>query len=961
MRYLEWNNAIGNYLFNYDKAGKDVLLFISPSAIGQIGITHFSFTTKEEAIADFYDAIRTGFPLYARIDPITTRAEKLYTKWKSKHYGVFTQGNTTLQIDGINITDQKTKITYPFYLAMLALLVMPLTSDDGEFRANAYYPRLNKFLSDNNLDTEYIDISTFKEINKLWDDLHDWSVNLYKTDIGIFRNSHFGNRNWIYVGRVFAQCVLTPYDIKYLPRLFSVAGFMPGTQIQPANMKNAFLRYGQGIGISSNTLRMLREGDKEMQKVILDIAITEHIRWQGNVERRQGDKIETTDAWVYARLLSAFTIDKVNEEMKHSYFVYSPIDYPDGLQYNGIQIEPLSNGFSKPIKLNFDSNLTLSDSYNKWKSAPVSSDIILYRSGINGIPHTFWVETDKLYPTSTMYLLCDSTKSTSIENWGEQSFAAGNFIKEKDLDGIPSGYNLYKISNPCESHPDETRLQLQTHFEIQFIGGLKVRNRAYLCYYLPAIRIEGIGETASVYAQYANERINLIKSYNAEEWLFPENILSNLDFTIKVQELDNLESYPHQIVSSAVEVANLQENHHPKRDNFGDITTAAIEYGIGNNVNIPNYTQQTGASPAFEPINQENKPYIEEPFDYSHIKGNALLYYLSYMGECNSQAFGLAFDTVFQNENLIDTLQNRTLKIAKRYSLIYLDHLGYIDFDQQSQQIQVNKPQIMLIPGKTELKAYLTGARTEEFTNQLFECAKQSSIAVTIEKQDRFYDGYIIPDTIILTPKACENSTKGRIALESMAKELGISFDFIERPVRAPKIIQWGLRNFSAGLDEYRNNMYGKKETDGTDYPYRREVFNPHTLRFDKSEEGDPLNRELTLVQYNIHYEWLYRFWEESKCYNVDKNWGQFLLLAAHKKSVIYYDEESQIVASPAHVQLPRYIAKSLILLSGKIPYFKQLAINGNTLSYQMYVNIPKTFAENLFNKLKQEVQLHKF
>ena len=155
--------------------------------------------------------------------------------------------------------------------------------------------------------------------------------------------------------------------------------------------------------------------------------------------------------------------------------------------------------------------------------------------------------------------------------------------------------------------------------------------------------------------------------------------------------------------------------------------------------------------------------------------------------------------------------------------------------------------------------------------------------------------------------------------------------------------------------------MYDKKQTDGTDYHYRREVFNPDTFKFIKSDEGEALNQELSLVQYNIHYEWLYRFWESSKCYDVDKNWGQFLLLAGHKKSVIYYDEENLIVASPAHVQLPRYIVKSLILLSGKIPYFRSLTINGNTLSYQLYVNIPKTFADNLFKKLDQEVQLFKF
>jgi hypothetical protein len=38
VKYFDWNIAIGNYFFNYEKAGKEVHLFISPFEIGKIGI-----------------------------------------------------------------------------------------------------------------------------------------------------------------------------------------------------------------------------------------------------------------------------------------------------------------------------------------------------------------------------------------------------------------------------------------------------------------------------------------------------------------------------------------------------------------------------------------------------------------------------------------------------------------------------------------------------------------------------------------------------------------------------------------------------------------------------------------------------------------------------------------------------------------------------------------------------------
>ena len=310
---------------------------------------------------------------------------------------------------------------------------------------------------------------------------------------------------------------------------------------------------------------------------------------------------------------------------------------------------------------------------------------------------------------------------------------------------------------------------------------------------------------------------------------------------------------------------------------------------------------------------------------------------------------------------MFDTLNKSNLRTVKKYALLYLDYLGYVDFDQYQQQIVVNKPQLMLIPDKTEIKAYLTGARTEEFVEKLFEYAKRESININIAKQDNFFESYLIPDTIVVVPQNCQNATVALKALEELAQQFGVCFNFIDKPYRQPQIIQWGLRSFSADLIGYRNNMYEKRQTEETDYPYKRDVFDTEMLKFTPSAEGELLDRELSLVQYNIHYEWLYRFWHNSICYDVNKNWGQFLLLSSQRKNVIYYDEASRILGAPSHVQLPKFIAKSLILLSGRIPSFQRISVDGNYILYQLYKNVPKTFADNLFKKLEQSVQSYKF
>lgn len=960
MKYFDWNIAIGNYFFNYDKAGKDIHLFISASEIGEIGINQLGFISTEDAILDYYNALCSGYGGFTKAVPFVRRIDILFSLWNKRKVGIFKWNRTDLQIEGSYITDQVTYITYPFYLAMLAAFIIPLTGNDEDYRANAYYPRLNKFLNENGLDKGNIGATDFGVIDKLWIDLSEWSTSIYKTDIGIFNVGHFGNRNWIHVGKVFAQCVLTPSDIRNLPRLFSLAGLMPDTNISPQVIKNALLENGSDAGLSKNALKVLRDGDSDLQNVIINIAKEEHYKWKGNVDRKQGDKIAEKEAWIHARLFSSFTIDKVNEELNHCYFIYSTNDFPDNLSYNDFTIKSLVHGFSYPIKAAFNPLLELEDKYNKWKSRPVLDDVILYRNNINGIPNDYWIQTDKLYPTSKMYLLCKERKKESIISWGKSAFSNDNF-KEVDLDGIPQGYTLFSISNPQKSHPEEPILQLQTHLEIQFIGGLKVKNRVFLNYYLPRIRIEGVEESAKVYALFCQSKtkIYLDKSVPwCEEWGFPEKFPLDEDYIIKVEEIEALETYPHQIISCSMGIDSMDKYNLPFRNCYDEILQDPSEaHVIGNNAILSNFSQQAGDLPEFWGIQQVSKPYIECQYDYFHDKGNTLLYYLSSIGTCNTQTFGLAFDTIFSAENMFDILTKSNLRTIKRYALLYLDYLGYIDLDNSQQQIIINKPQIMLIPDRTEVRAYLTGARTREFIEKIFKYAKQESIEITIFKQDCFFESYLIPNTIILTPKNRQHTTAGLKALEKLAQQFNICFDFIEKPYPQPKIIQWGLRDFSADLSGYRNNMQEKRQTEEIDYPYKRDVFDEDTLKFNRSEEGELLNRELSLVQYNIHYEWLYRFWYDSVCYDVDKSWGQFLLLSGKKRNVIYYDEEKRILGAPSHVHLPKFIAKSLILLSGKIPYFQNIQINGSYISYQLYKNVPKTFADNLFRKLEQSVQ----
>src|SRR5690606_39252399 len=102
-------------------------------------------------------------------------------------------------------------------------IVLPLieSPDNTNLRANNYYRRLNTFLQSHQIN-ENIGTTDFSnnQINCLWEDLANWANVKNNGDLGLFNVIPFQNANWVYVGKVFSQCVLPPKFLNRLPELF---------------------------------------------------------------------------------------------------------------------------------------------------------------------------------------------------------------------------------------------------------------------------------------------------------------------------------------------------------------------------------------------------------------------------------------------------------------------------------------------------------------------------------------------------------------------------------------------------------------------------------------------------------------------------------------------------------------------------------------------------------------------
>lgn len=940
------------------KAGKEVLLYITRQEVIELAMKLGNFVSEEEAWTDYCKAVKSGFPDVRNksfIEKVNTVVEKWiqYEKW------IFTLGKEHLLIDGAPVTD-KDGIVPPFYIGYLVLLIIPLTENAEEHRANSYYPKLNDFLKQNDIALPDVRALNFKY--DVWANLEKWSKQYYQTDLGIFEKRNFGSSKWIHVGKPFSQCILTPKHLKNIPNLFWAASLSPALAITSQEILNLLKHHGhKELGLSKKIISDVQDGNDDLSRVVVDIIKREYGKWEGDVyeyDDENGSEI-IKSGWISASMHSSFTIDQVNGEWEHQYYIYSRNDYPEDLIFAGNSIIPFVNGYSKPLSLPFNPLFIADDKANRWKAFPNASDMILYRNGnYAGLSNDVWIETTEITRTSQMYLLCKKSKEASIDTWGNH-FEKANFKKETQLEGITEGYILYKFRNPTEEHPSEPLLKFRTAKILELHGGLKTGNREYMHNSLPVVRLTGSIGTERLFIEYTeNGSIAFLhqNQHYPEEYFLPEDIRLNCDFLIKVEhEVLGGYTVPYKIIEPEINPFLINEREIARRNKYGEpINNNEEAYIIGSNTVYNGWPKQLACSLDFLPVQH----YISSIYNACEVipesaLGDTILEYLTCLGDTSYDVFSAAFDWLISKSDVMSPNDNP--RWIKQLSIKFLDFLGHLDYEYSTRKININKPQIVLIPSKHNVEAILIGARTKKSLQQLISTACGLLINIEVRPQERKLDKYLLPATVHLQPAECNTSLEAVENLRKLAASLDIQFKQIERPEIKPAIIQFGLQDFSASITDYKQYMLSNNVADGNDYAWARSTFNMDTLRFEKFD--GPLDTSLSFVRYSLKYQKFYRFWIGGKCYNVDENWGAYLMASEQGKNVIFYSGEERKLAVPRNMQLPRLISESLMLLSGVAPSFKSHEVNGQKIVFQLYHNIPKLFAENLFKKFNQAIQ----
>jgi hypothetical protein len=173
--------------------------------------------------------------------------------------------------------------------------------------------------------------------------------------------------------------------------------------------------------------------------------------------------------------------------------------------------------------------------------------------------------------------------------------------------------------------------------------------------------------------------------------------------------------------------------------------------------------------------------------------------------------------------------KNTNFSILKRSSLNFFDYLGYLDYDYEEKRIVVNPSQLIFIPAEEGRRVLLIGGRDEELVNEIIARAPKYNLQVETTNQFASNEGLLLPDAITIKSFGKRTENFGEANLIAYAQEVGVKF--------VPnQIAQFGLQNFSADIDEYKQEIVKNNHADEEDYDWARRVFNVNTLEFERSE-----------------------------------------------------------------------------------------------------------------------------
>src|SRR5690606_17499626 len=154
------------------------------------------------------------------------------------------------------------------------------------------------------------------QINSLWEDLANWANIKNNGDLGLFNVDPFSNSNWVYVGKVFSQCVLPPKFLNRLSELFESIGLVPNTFYDDQFLQEKIKNSRTDL-IPKSTLDFLKKHD-ELSNSIIQTIQRQYKKWSGETHEEIEEGTRKKRNYTIAPLFLQFKVNTNDEVISFS-------------------------------------------------------------------------------------------------------------------------------------------------------------------------------------------------------------------------------------------------------------------------------------------------------------------------------------------------------------------------------------------------------------------------------------------------------------------------------------------------------------------------------------------------------------------------------------------------------------------------------------------------------------------
>ena len=911
MRYIKWNNIIANFLFNEEKCDKEVKLFITKNDILNLADENQIHNGWE----DFVTSVTNGIGA----DNNSCFIKRFMEGYDKKEKPFLFCGKT---------------VAYPPQIGLLSFLILPFTEiDNNDIHGSAYYPRINKFLSDNNI-IYTVTGEDLKLIEVLWKDLEDWTFE-QEGQFGIFMIPDLGFK---YVGKLFAQCLIRPTESKMLPKLFADSGFLPYDKLPKKTIKKFVLK-------NLNKLKLTKYRQKIEDNHPLGMAYINFIKhqyedWNGETEILENNLKSSKSGKVIIRALGQLKYVERTKKWISYIRLKSGLPYSENLSILNYEVFEIFNGYSNQVPIDHLETvpLIIKDKYNKVEIRYKKKSIKLFVKGSKfGLNNKIFLEVDYLNHVDEFLVIVANEKIQEFEEWALLNCSR---IEKKDSYCSFLGSKLYKIYEPKESDNllPELTFQSDDVKDVILEHGVKINARTFLTSAKPRIRVINATGLEHIRMEYDDKfTLELIQDIEHKDiWMFPDRCREESKFRLILEGQTQKKQY--SFISPGAKIYYADYEDLPIRNRFGRIVSKMDgAYFKGNSIiDKEKELRWNTLNSYYYDFYKTFGTFSSSIDNYANTANEKFLYFLTEKGKLNYKSFSDAFDHYFGASEKKDT------GLAKWLSIRYLEILGYIDFNRSKKIINVCRPQLILMPhNNMGYELLLTGGRSIKLIEQLIQVCRLNQFGFSSVNQKRNYFAYLIPNKI---------SVKiGPSQLQILKKELPELNIIFENRIEQIAITHL----FSGSLNKYRNSI---EETEPLSN-FTKYLFDTETLTYKSIENQDGIQNGLVKHELNSFTKF-YIYWKDGIPREVNETWGKYLILNDINKTVVLFNAELKKVAIPVTCRLPQLFEKALALMSGLVPdnrFIKGKDYSGN---YDVYENIPSVIAQNEFkNILEQHIQ----